>query len=274
MHTREVFMVDTLSLTANRISSFHKLSSLRLADSLKHIAAGKRILTPSEGIGDFMRAQTIRQDRSGYENLRRGLARGDAMLNVAEGAATTIVNDFKRMKEIVEIYYGGTVDETGRTALEAEFNMLKVDIDSIRDNTYYEGRQLMQGASPLVTLNLSPTDMSKTMKIEFDAADIVDTSAIDLTAGEDAANNAIDTQMSVNYTYVAKVSGFLRGIDSQRNVMTSIISNSTAYESTISNVNDGEEMSRAVAHDIRNQASLSMLMQANVARQSILRLFS
>lgn len=267
-------MANTLSLTVSRLSSQYNISSNALSSSIQRLSSGKRFGEPKDGVAEFMRMQQIRQDRRGYDDIMRNLAKGTAILNVAEGAATNIVDSFKRLKEITDLYHSSTSTASEKKIYEHEFAYIVADINMVADSASFEGRKLIQADSIITTLTLDPNDFSKTLEIRYDAEQMPDTSGLAIDAGgtKESAMEALDEQMAKAMSYLAKTSGFIRSIQSQTELINSVIENGHAYESTIGGINDAEELSRMVTNEIRQQATLSMILHANAARQSILRL--
>ncbi|MDG5815760.1 hypothetical protein QA601_11775 [Chitinispirillales bacterium ANBcel5] len=267
-------MFNALNLTVARLGTHYTTSKSALSSSLQKLSSGKSFEQPKDGVAEFMRMQQIRLDRKGFSEVTRNLTRATAVLNVAESAATEIVDSFTRLKEVTELYHLDSTTSTEKKMYELEFSNILVNIDMIKENTTFEGRRLVQDSEVITSVMLDPNDLSKTLTIEYGSEHMVDTSMLHISpaGGEEEAMAALDEQMGNALSYLARTSGFLRSVGSQIDLVNSKVENGQAYESTIGAINDVEELSRMVTHDIRQQAALSMILHANTARQGILRL--
>jgi len=268
-------MITGLSLqnAAARLSVYYGSTQRALSYSLSRLAAGKNYLDPSDGIADYMRLQSAAMQRRGYERVQRDLGEAQAMMTTAETAGMSIEESLRRMKDLVKLYWQNTNDPMAQEAYENEFNAYKDTVNSVLNGNYYFGVNLSQ-AGTVASVILSPTDISRTLTISFEAGDIVDTSglAIDAGGGEAGALAALETQYGAAKSYLVKVSGYLRAIDAQTGVVHSAIDNLNAYESTVNDVDDIRELNSVVTNDIRSQATLSMLAQGNMYRMGVLKL--
>ncbi|MBD3317707.1 MAG: hypothetical protein GF344_18120 [Chitinivibrionales bacterium] len=269
-------MVGTVDFSQNRIANFYSSTRQALESSLQRIASGKKFRAPEDGVPEFMKVQKLRQDRRGYSLIQRDFGRARSVLAVAEKAGTHVVDNVERMKELVKRYWSEE-DPVVKEGIKAEYDSLKTDIDRIIENTTYDGDQLIQNSSTVATLYLDPNDISKKLEIGFTNVDIVDTTnlEIDGDAGnqtEERALELIDEQYGNALSYLGEVTGQIRSVDAHASITESVIENGNAYESTINEVNDAEELNRVVTNEIRQQASLAMLSQASMYRMGVLSL--
>lgn len=264
-------------LTTMRVATFYNATKNAMATSLSRIASGKNFNRPQDDVSYFMRLQNVRQNRRGYERIESELDNVGAMMDLAESSGTLIVDNINEMKRL-SLEYWGSEDATTKTAIKNQFDALKDTIADIVDSAnYFGGKKLMQDGD-LASVILSPSDMSNKLTISFDAGDVVDATQLDVTGislgspDEATVTAAMDVQYDKAMSYVTKVSSYIHRIEAQKSVAQSVIDNSTAYESTINDVDDAKELSRVTENDIRQQAALSMLAQANNSRFGILKL--
>ncbi len=266
-------MVGPLDYATLRIGNYYNYSRNALSNSLVRISSGIKYHAPKDGIPEYMSVQRIRRDRDGYEIVKKDLGSALSMMDFAEHVGMQIVDNFKRLKEITYDYWDAEPGSSTRTYLENEFNGIVMDIVNLRDNAVFERRDLMQSGTVL-SIMLNPNDLSQTLDIAYTANDIVDTStlAVDAGADYDATIAVIDVEFNKAMSYLSKTSGYLYSINSQLSITDSILENNSALESTINDIDDADELKQAVTYDIRQQASLSMISQANMLRMGVLRL--
>jgi flagellin len=266
-------MVGSLDLTANRIASSYSVSQRALATSLQRISSGKNFSEPKDGVPEFMRVQSLRQERRGYAVVQDDLTRGKHMLRTAEEVGQHVVDKVKRLKELTDEYWQSASDPTAQAVLESEFDGVVVAIQDVIDNAFFNGKDLMQEGT-VTTVMMDPDDPTQTIDISYTANDIIDTAnlAIDSGADHDATMADVDAEFGKAMSYLAKTSGYLHSVESHSSLIDSAIRNGEAYESSLSKVDDASELSRVVEHEVRQQASLSMLSQANMYRMGVLKL--
>lgn len=266
--------MSTLALTTSRIGNYYNQSKTSISKSLELLSSGIKYRTPSDGVGEFMTVERLKQDDRGYTQIQRGLKRTQAIVNTAEQVGEQIVNEFARLKELTYDYWSAPAGSDDRTRIETEFNTSAANITTLMDSAYAGGKDLIQNGTVTSAL-LNPNDLSQTMDIAYTAGDIADASVLTVNGGADydASIAAINVESQKAMSYLAKTSGYSHSLASQIKVTDSIMENSAAMVSTLNNIDDAEEMSNYVTQDIRSQASISMLSQANMLRSSVLRLF-
>ena len=62
-------------------------------------------------------------------------------------------------------------------------------------------------------------------------------------------------------------------VDHQVNVTDTVIQSKQAAYSEVAEIDDAKEMAKQTALNVRQQASVAMMAQANMAQQGIMRLF-
>ncbi len=269
-------MVSGLNTNALRLIGTYNSSRSTLSESLNRIATGIKLRQPKDGVSDFMKVQSLRQDRNGYNLINKNLERVGGMLDVAETAGDMITQNLRRMKELTTMYWDQETSQEEKQVMKSEYDALKQDIDRIIDSSHYEGQALIQNTSTLESISLDPKNPENSLNITFSDIAIVDTSVLDITGGaentKEKALELVETQYGNSLDYLGKTTGFIRSVESQKTLNSSLLENNNAYESTLNSANDAEEMSRMVNSEIRQQASLSMIMQANMSRMRIVQL--
>lgn len=266
-------MIGSLELAISRIGDYYKLSRNAYANSLINISSGIKYHEPKDGVAEYMRIQRLQQDQRGYRVVQRNLSTGLYMMNVAEHIGTQIVEDMKQLKHITLEYWDADPGSMERNYLEIEFNGIVTDIENLQDNAVFQGLDLMQNGT-VTSIMLNPNDISQTLDIAYNNNDIVDTTVLAVDAGVDydATIAIIDTEFNKSMSYLSKTSGYIYSVNSQMAVTDSIIENNSAFESALNDIDDADEIKNLISHEIRQQASLSMMVHANMIRMGVLKL--
>jgi flagellin len=267
---------NSLTITAARIANFYTTNGAELAKNLVRIAAEKKFSRPSDNIPDYFRSSKITRENSAYKAIKQDLGEVIEMMNVAEKGGTFVFEDLLRMKSLVKTYYDSSTTSEEKSMIQADFNGVKDQITYTIANTKYDGKKLIQdtsATSPLRSVFLNPNDFTQTFDIDFESGDIADVSALDITAGQAAATAAVETQLQKAGAYLAKVSGYGYGLSAQYNLVGNKVLGNENAQSSISDIDNAEEITSMLRRSIQQQASVAMLSQANMARQSVLMLF-
>jgi len=179
------------------------------------------------------------------------------------------------MKAIVEQYHDESTGDDEKVSLAAEFDALKETVTTIIESTSYNGKQVISdnGSLPFMSIALESCIDAHRMDITFDSDDVANVSALNIKTDDVATiTAAIEEQTGRAGSYLAKGSAYMRGLNAQYNLVTSRIETSQEAGERSVDSDTGEEIVRAMNLSIRNQASMSMLAQANMYRASIIRL--
>ncbi len=266
--------MSSLVLTTSRIGNYYNQSKTSISKSLELLSSGIKYRTPSDGVGEFMTVERLKQDDRGYKQIQRGLRRTQAIVNTAEQIGEQVVNEFSRLKELTYDYWTAPAGSDERSRIETEFNTTASNIGDLMDSAYAGGKDLIQNGT-VTSVMLNPNDLSQTLDIAYDANDVADATSLTVNGGADydASMALISGESQKALSYLAKTSGYVHSLSSQIKITDSIIENNAAMTSTLNSIDDAQEMSNYVTQDIRSQASISMLSQANMLRSSVLRLF-
>lgn len=189
------------------------------------------------------------------------------------------------MKDLLTSYYNtadSADDDDERTAIQTEFNAIKNNLTSYISNTKYDGTAVYS-ASTLETVSLDP-DGNGQLAITFVAGDIANPATPTLTGfvvgdGATTATNktnelaALNTQITAATSYLAKAQSYDKSADRQLRISDTIIQSKQSAISLITDIDEVTEMNKKTDLMIRQQASISMLAQAQVSRSAISRLF-
>lgn len=266
----------SLTVSSGRIAAFIKTTEIHLSNILTNVASGKRVRSPEDSIPDYFHAQRYRQNNSAYDKIRSNVAELSAMVDVAVNAGESVFNKLDKMRVLVNDYYKSDVTQEEKNIMSAEFTRLIEEVNLLKNNAVYDGKQLIQDSSsnPLKTIMLDPHDPSQTYSVSFSAEQIADPSALTLGSSDEATEAAaVQNELNKAASYLASASVYKRGLQAQYNILDTKIMSNEMVESNLTDANAEVEIARAVHANIRHQAATSMMAQANIARASVLKLF-
>ncbi len=260
------------SMTAQR-----NLASVsgRLSGNFARLSSGLRIASASDdaaglGISERMRAQ-IRSFAVAGRNAQDGVS----LAQTAEGAMQELSNNLSRMRELAVQSANGTLNATDRTTLDNEFQELTAEIDRIATQTTFNGVALLDGTTASLDIQVGVNaGESITVALADTTAATLLPGALDLTSVANA-----NTALGVLDNALDLVSTSRGTLGAAQNRMTSAIAsiatakeNLAAAESRIRDVDVAAETADLTRNSILQQASVSVLSQANMQPQLALKL--
>jgi flagellin len=270
------------------------VSNAHLTKSITRLSSGKRINSGADDAAGLMIADRLRANVSALDQSVRNANDCISVGQIADSALQEITNNLTRAVSLAEEAATGTVDSTGRAALNAEFTQIQAEIARIAVQTNFSGVGIFQpingSLSAFVGDIYSPSSIAVTIHaigVGTDAngnqtvtslgdpnSNPVDLSTVDLTTQGNAAT-ALGTIRDA-LTAVAKERAAI-GADANRlqsavAIMQSQSLNTQNAESTIRDANMATEISNVTKYEILNQTGIAALSQANAQSQTILTL--
>ncbi len=249
----------------------------RLEGNFSRLASGLRIATASDdpaglGISERMRAQL----RSLQQASRNGQD-GVSLVQTAEGALNEATTSLARMRELAISAANGTLNDGDRATLDSEFQALILEIDRIAGATTFNGVNLLNTASGTVDIQIG-TESGETITLN-----LTDTtsSSLGLTASTFNITNVSNATLALSVidTAIGSVTGARGDLGAAQNRLESAIrslrnaeQNLSAAESRIRDVDVARETADLTRNTILQQASVSVLSQANLQPQIALSL--
>src|SRR3569833_3250654 len=136
-------------------------SGSQLSTALQQLSSGLRINTAADDAAGFAISQSMTSQINGINQAARNANDGVALAQTASGAMQEVVNDLQTMRDLAVQSLNATNSTLDRQDLDAQFQQLKLDIDSVATQTQFNGVNLLdgtfQGASFQVGANSDQT---------------------------------------------------------------------------------------------------------------------
>lgn len=242
-------------------SSYQKLSSGFRINSAKDDAAGLQIV-------DRMTAQI-----NGLTQGNRNANDGISFCQTAEGALDEVTNMLQRMRTLAVESVNGTNSADERTALQEEVTQLTEEVNRIGTQTKFgknkavfadETMAIQVGAYNGNSINITLKSMSAILGGSI--------SAISVSAGSGATIDTIDNMLASLDSYRASLGASQNRLESSISNQENVIENVSDARSRIRDVDYASETANLTAQQILQQASTSILSQANMKAQVALSL--
>jgi flagellin-like hook-associated protein FlgL len=255
-------MISGVSTTT--LSQIYKKQTNDYTKVLETIAGGAKFNKPSDDFVAYTRTRMEESSLKGYQRINEDLVKAKEVGTQAASLGNSAFEGLSELKELAKSY-ASTTDQSDKDILKEKFDAAaKAISDSFANNTY-EGSALNG-----VSVQIDPSQSTSTMTLTLtDPTSTLASGTLDITD-----STKIDAALKAVAKYTAEAEGFNSAIDRQMTINQNIMA---AKENTISAVRDIDDIAaigKATALEIRQQASISMIAQANIAQTSLVRLFS
>lgn len=259
---------DALSTSMTRLSSGLKINSA------KDDAAGLQIATR---MTSQIRGQTM-----AIKNANDGIS----IAQTAEGAMQEQTNILQRMRELAVQSRNDSNSANDREALNKEFQSMLQEIDRIANSTQLNGKNLLDGSAGVMTFQVGSNDgannqitisLSSAMSTTGGLSGLAGKTIVgaDTTAAQSnfsAAISAIDDALQAINTTRADLGASQNRLTSTINNLQNINENAEAARGRVQDTDFAAETAQLTKQQTLQQASTSVLAQANQLPSAVLKL--
>ncbi|WP_316858530.1 flagellin [uncultured Cohaesibacter sp.] len=139
--------VISTNLAANTAVRYLNKSSNSLSTNIANLSSGSRISKASDDPAGLAIATQISSDLTTLEQASENASNSLAILQTADGGASTIADILERMVSLASEAASGTMTDDERALIQTEFSALLEEIDSTCSSTTYNGVSLLDGSS-------------------------------------------------------------------------------------------------------------------------------
>jgi flagellin len=133
------------NVAANSAYRNLSMTSTALEKSITRLSSGFRLNRSADDAAGMAIANKLRAESRSLQQASRNAAQANSMLQIADGAVSTVSGILDRMKELATASNSASIG-TQRTKLDAEFQALKAEIGRIASTTQYQGGNLVDGS--------------------------------------------------------------------------------------------------------------------------------
>jgi flagellin len=247
-----------------------------LQQTIQRLTTGQRINRASDdaaglGISNKLGAD-IRIANQGKRNANDGIS----YLQVADGVLDEVTNLLTRAAELSEQAKTGTISNSNRANIDAEFQNIIKTIGDIGQNTKFNGATVFTstavdvsvGGFSAIALTVGTISSSTTAALGLTAG----TSSLSSTVAASSAATLILAAIDSVSTVRASLGASMQQLTSVSNSLGIQVENFTAAFSQIRDANIADEIVNLTKFQILNQSGTSALSQANQSSQQILAL--
>lgn len=266
-----IINTNVSSLTAQR----HLGNNTNMLNkTMEKLASGFRINRAGDDAAGLQLSENLRSQIRGSQKALDNVQDAIGMLNITDGAMQQITENLQRMRELAVQAANDAYNTAQRSAMQAEFNQLRLDITRISDATTFNGVPLLSGGagSTSLTIQLGANNTAAdrlnvgTLGVfaDIDATALgIASSTLDSHANASAALGALSTAIGTVNSRRGNIGAVINRLEGAANNLSVAVENFSASESRIRNVDVAAESAQLVRNQILQQASSTILAQAN-----------
>ncbi len=252
-----------------------EITSSALQKTIQRLTTGQRINRASDDAAGLAISNKLGADIRIAGQGKRNANDGISYLQVADGVLDEVTNLLTRAAELSEQAKTGTISDSNRINIDAEFQNIMRTIADIGQNTKFNGTNIYGtsatvsvGTFSAVGISVASISSSSIAALGLTAG----VNALSTTAGASAAMDIIGSALDSVSNVRASIGAAMQQLTSVSNSLGIQVENFTAAYSQIRDANIADEVVNLTKYQILNQTGTSALSQANQASQSILSL--
>ena len=247
--------------------------------SLEKLSTGYRINRAADDAAGLTISEALKSQARGSAVAAANAQAGVNLLQTAEGDLAVIQDNLQRIRDLAVQAANGTNASTERDAIKSEVSQRVSEINRIANSSSFNAIKLLDGSQTTVSLQIGANYDSANLSLNsltigspLAAADASTLGINDDLTASFASSTAAASYISAVDTAIATISTRRSTIGSLQNRLESTIQslaikgeNMAASESRIRDVDVAKEAAQLTKGQILQQASASLLAQANQA---------
>jgi flagellin len=285
---------NTSSLSAQR----QLMGSAKSLDtSFQRLSSGLRINSAADDAAGLLISNRLTSQVNGLNQSVRNANDGISLSQTAEGALDETTNMLQRMRTLSIQASNGSNSDKDRAALQQEVSQLSTEINRIASDTTFGGENLLDGtytgifqvgadSNQTISFNLTDGGINNTidyagnggftmsgLSSSATTAQVdVTTASVSTMANAQSMVDVLDTMISAVDSKRAELGAVQNRFGSTISNLSNITENVSSARSRVRDADFAEETAKLTSSQILQQASSSILAQANQRPQTALSL--
>lgn len=251
-----------------------------LSTSQTRLSTGYRINSAMDDAAGLQISSRLKAQTSGMAVAMRNTQNATAMLQTAEGALDEVSNMLVRMKDLATQSADASSTDDDKTAMQAEYNALGLELSNVLKNTTFGGKTLLIGgtvgstagmtfqigasSSEKMTVNISTDVTAIQTNVSAATVNYAGTAGgTELTSDANATIGKLDTALASVNKVRSGLGAAANRLDHVYNNLSNISSNTKAATGLIMDVDFASESANMTSNQMLLQAGTAMLKQTN-----------
>ncbi len=239
-------MAISLTSATSSMSRSFAVAQKEISTSLARLGSQSRFQTASQDATSYKMQGDLKVTRAVHEAAKGEISRGMSFVDTADAWVS------QAMDQLSELKAEASVDPTSekftqlqaaaQDTLKQQFNGKALNAATTHDTVNFAGTGTLALASSAVATTL-------------------------------ADETEIDAAISALETFAGNVGGFKARLGAADDFSSAMIESSRTAEKSLTKIDEAAEMANFTENDIRQQAALSMMSQANMSRRAVTMLY-
>ena len=258
-------------------------STAKVNSSLEKLSTGKRINHVADDAAGYSISQRFQSQYRGADVAKANAQDGINMLQTAEGDLSTIQDNLQRVRDLTVQASSDTLGSAERQAIQYEIETRLEEVDRLAEGSSFNGKKLLNGENEDgLSIQIGANSDADTNRLTMDVFDSAKSDALGITTDVSSAMGSsesassfldeIDTAISNVSDRQTKIGSMQNRLESSIQSLSITSENLKAADSRIMDVDIAEEAANLTKNQILQQASISILAQANQAPSMALNL--
>lgn len=279
-------MVINFNQSAAFASRMEGINTANVLKTSKELSSGMRINSAADDASGLAVSEKMRSQIRGLNQASRNVMNGVSILQTAEGYMQATTDILQRIRELAVQSANGIYSDEDRAMLQTEVEQLVSEVDRISQTAEFNGMTLLSGrfAEDGIKLQVGANvDQNFTVKLADMSATALGlkgpgqdgTEQSISLADPESANMAlatVDEALKVVTKNRADIGASMNRMEMAQKGIDIASENIAASESRIRDADMAKTITEHVRNQILQQASISLLSQANTNSQNVLSL--
>jgi flagellin len=249
-----------------------------LANNFRRLATGLRIATAADDAAGLAISERLRAQIRSLDQAKRNANDGISLVQTAEGALNEVNSILVRLRELSVQSANGATSNNDRETLDEEFQALVSEINRIGRTAEFNSIKLLDGSTSSVSFQVGFGTTAGIDTLSVSLSPSLSTSlnlnTLDIGSGGNSslAITNIDAAINTVSSLRGRLGALQNRLGSTINNIAISVENLSAAESRIRDVDVAYETAQLTRNSILQQASISILAQANSRPTSALTL--
>ncbi len=249
-------------------------NSMALNSAIQELASGSRLANPATDAAGVAVSGQLSATIGELGAATQGVKDVVSLAQTTDGFLSTIQQQLTRMSELAQEATNGSFGSADLANYQTEFSSLVGQISTIASSAQFNGTSLFPsgGGTISVAIDSSGTTDSFTQQALSTSSLGISSLNIGTTAGAGTALTAVNAAIATVTGQRASVNASVSKFNFYAQNIATETTNLQAANSSISDVDVATESTQLAKDNILQQASASMLAQANASQNSLLNL--
>ncbi|HXH31341.1 MAG TPA: flagellin [Bacteriovoracaceae bacterium] len=273
------FRINTNISSVKAQTSLSKVSRETQESSAK-LSSGERITKAADDAAGLAISEKLKANVRSSKQANRNANDGISLVQVAEGGLNETSSILTRMKELAVQAASDTVGDSEREKASLEYEGMKSELERISAGTEFNGRKLLNGSGNTLDFHVGTGADSSDDHVSYSPQQInsgvnslgVDRVSVLSKLGAQNSLNTLDSAISKVAGQRATLGSLQNRLVASSNNLMIYTENTSAANSRIRDLDYATETANQARNTILQDANTTVLAQANMSGQNVLKL--